>query len=425
MKILVLNAGSSSQKCALYEVRESPPIDPPEPLWQGHIDWSAGFHVAKFLARNAAGGKVEERCQVESRAAAVHHTLASLWNGPAAVIAGSSEVEMVGHRVVHGGQEFCSASRIFPAIRASIMRLGTFAPLHNAAALEGMQVIDEIFGDVPQVAVFDTAFHAGLPAAAATYAGPYDWLARGIRRYGFHGISHQYCSQRAAHMMGCEPDALNAITCHLGNGCSLAAVRAGQSIDTTMGFTPLDGLVMGTRSGSVDPGILIHLMREENYTAERLDKMLNSESGLLGLSGLSNDMREILSAMGAGNARAQLAFDVFVHRLRALIGAMIAALGASQSGKLTLDVIVFTAGIGENSPEVRAATCAPFEFVGLRLDAEKNARSMPDCDISAAGSRVTILVIRAQEEWAIARECWELGTGDKNSGARRSTSEEK
>jgi acetate kinase len=208
---------------------------------------------------------------------------------------------------------------------------------------------------------------------------------------------------------------LNAITCHLGNGCSLAAICDGKSIDTTMGFTPLDGLVMGTRSGSVDPGILIHLLREENCTADRLDKMLNKESGLLGLSGISNDMRQILEAMRGGNARAQLAFDTFVHRLRAMMGSMIATLGGNcprsenRRPRPPLDAIVFTAGIGENSPEVRAAACASFEFMGVRMDDTKNARCQADCDIAAADSLVRVLVIGAQEEWAIAKECWRLG----------------
>jgi acetate kinase len=251
------------------------------------------------------------------------------------------------------------------------------------------------------VAVFDIGFHSELPEAAAIYPGPYSWAERGIRKFGFHGINHQYCTGRAARLLGRELRDLKLISCHLGNGCSLAAIRGGKSIDTTMGFTPLDGVMMGTRSGSVDPGILTYLMREEKADGKSLDEMLNSQSGLLGISGVSADMREVVAAMKTGNARAQLAFDMFVHRLRAAMGAMLAALDGA-------DAIIFTAGIGENSAEVRSATCAHFLFVGVQLDAEKNAAGHPDRDIATPQSAIRVLIIQAQEDWAIARECWNL-----------------
>src|SRR6202035_5078507 len=257
------------------------------------------------------------------------------------------------------------------------------------AELEGIKSIEKRIGTVLQVAVFDTGFHSRLPEPAAVYPGPYEWLAQGIRRFGFHGINHQYCAQRTAQLRGKDLSSLKLVTCHLGNGCSLAAIQHGKSIDTTMGFTPLDGLMMGTRSGSVDPGILTYLMRAQNLTGETLDDLLNKKSGLLGISGISGDMRQIVSAMNQGNHRAELAFDIFVHRLQAGIGSMVAALGG-------LDALVFTAGIGENSPEVRWAACANFNFLGLQLDPAKNASPHPDREISAPSSSVRVLVVQAQ-----------------------------
>jgi acetate kinase len=283
--------------------------------------------------------------------------------------------------------------------------MSAFAPLHNRAELEGIDIIEKRFGKVSQVAVFDTGFHRRLPEPAAVYPGPYEWFAQGIRRYGFHGINHQYCAERTAHLLGKDLRSLKLVTCHLGNGCSLAAIRDGRSVDTSMGFTPLDGLMMGTRSGSVDPGILTYLMRQGQFTGEQIDDLLNTKSGLLGISGVSSDMRQIVAAMKDGHLRAKLAFDIFVHRLQAGIGAMIAVLSG-------IDALVFTAGIGENSTEVRAAACANFAFLGLKLDPAKNAQSSTDQDISLPDSAVRVLIVRAQEDWAIARDCWRsLSTG--------------
>jgi len=279
--------------------------------------------------------------------------------------------------------------------------MAAFAPLHNRVELEGIDLIEKHFGAVPQIAVFDTGFHSRLPEAAAVYPGPYEWFAQGIRRYGFHGINHQYCAERTAQMLQKHLSELKLVNCHLGNGCSLAAIQNGRSIDTTMGFTPLEGLMMGTRSGSIDPGILTYLLREQHLTGQELDELLNTKSGLLGVSGISGDMRKIVSAIKEGNARAKLAFDIFVHRLQEGIGAMIAALGG-------INALVFTAGIGENSPEVREAACANFRFIGLAIDPMKNASPHLDQDISDPGSTVRVLVVRAQEDWAIAKECWKL-----------------
>jgi acetate kinase len=239
-----------------------------------------------------------------------------------------------------------------------------------------------------------------MPLPAVVYPVPYEWFEQGIRRYGFHGISHQYCAHRAAQLLGKDLAALRLVTCHLGNGCSLAAIRDGHSIDTTMGFTPMEGLMMGSRSGSVDPGILLYLQQQKGYPVAQLDSILNKASGLKGIAG-SADMRGILHAMQEGNAQARLAFDMFVHRLRYYIGAMLATLGG-------LDALVFAGGIGENSADVRAAACASFAFLGLELDLQKNAQSPADQFISAADSAVPVLIVSTQEDWAIAQECWKL-----------------
>jgi acetate kinase len=308
---------------------------------------------------------------------------------------------VVGHRVVHGGAEYEEPVLITPLVKAAVARLARFAPLHNRAASDAIELVEQRLGPVPQVAVFDTAFHRHLPLAAAVYPGPYEWLMQGIRRFGFHGINHEYCSRRAAALLGRDAHSLRLVICHLGNGCSLAAVKDGESVDTTMGFTPLDGLMMGTRPGSLDPGILTYLTRDSQLTPEQLDLVLNTQSGLLGISGISADMREILAARAAGHARATLAFDIYVHRLRAGIGAMVAALGG-------LDALVFTAGVGEHATEVRAAACEGLRYLGVQLDQEKNSRSPHDQDVAGADSRVRVLIVRAEEDWMIARACWKL-----------------
>jgi acetate kinase len=399
MKILVLNSGSSSQKSCLYDIGDTLPEHPPAPVWEGKIEWD-GNH-ADIQVRNSQGAHLKDRVQVASRSDAIDQLLDTLWKGRLRVLSAPSEIDVVGHRVVHGGKELDKATAITPEVKATIAQVSAFAPLHNRAELEGIEIIEKRIGTVLQVAVFDTGFHSRLPEPAAVYPGPYEWLAQGIRRYGFHGINHQYCAERTAQLLGKDLRSLKLVTCHLGNGCSLAAIRDGQSVDTTMGFTPLEGLMMGTRSGSVDPGILTYLMRRGQLTGEQLDDLLNTKSGLLGISGISGDMRQIVAAMKDGHTRAKLAFDLFVHRLQAGIGAMIAVLGG-------IDALVLTAGIGENSPEVRAAACANFGFLGLKLDPAKNARLSADQDISLSDSAVRVLVVRAQEDWAIAQDCWRL-----------------
>jgi acetate kinase len=308
---------------------------------------------------------------------------------------------VVGHRIVHGGPAFEDPVLITAEVKSAIAAVSAIAPLHNRAELEGVDIIDKLLGAVRQVAVFDTGFHKKMPLPAAVYPGPYEWIAAGIRRYGFHGINHKYCARRAAQLLRRDPHSFRLVTCHLGNGCSLAAIRDGRSVDTTMGFTPLEGLMMGTRSGSVDPGILTYLMRQSRVTGEELDEVLNQHSGLLGISGLSGDMREVLAAAKNGHERAALALDIYIHRLRAGIGAMTAVQGG-------IDALVFTAGVGENSPEVRAGACQSLEHVGVKLDLKKNSASPADQDISDPGSQVRVMLIRAGEDWEIARDCWQL-----------------
>jgi len=399
MKILVLNSGSSSQKSALYEIGDNLPSDPPSPLWEGKIEWNGDD--ARFRLRTSAGALHDGAIKVSSRAEAVEHLLSTLWNGNTRAVGSAAEIEVVGHRVVHGGPNYDEPTRLTAEVKAEIAKVSVFAPLHNRAELEGMAIVEKLLGAVPQVAVFDTGFHRTLPPYAFVYPGPYRWLEEGIRRYGFHGINHQYCAERAAQLLRRDPSSLKVVTCHLGNGCSLAAIRAGKSVDTTMGFTPLEGLMMGTRSGSVDPGILTYLMRQHQLEPQWIDDLLNKESGLLGISGVSGDMREIVSLMKRGHSRAELAFDIFVHRLVAGIGSMVAVLRG-------MDALVFTAGIGENSPEVREAVCQSLTFLGLNLDVDANSNVSPDADIAGSTSAIRVLVIRAQEDWAIAKECARL-----------------
>lgn len=362
MRVLVLNAGSSSLKACIFD-------GGPAPVWTRRLEWK---------------GQPPEN---------IFDSL------------GVSSVDAAGHRVVHGGKKYRESAIVTPELKRAIASMAEYAPAHNCLELHGIEAIERILGPkVPQVAVFDTAFHATLPPAAYVYPGPYEWVDRGLRRYGFHGISHQYCSRRAAEILGRDA---RLVICHLGSGCSLAAVRDGMSVDTTMGFTPLDGLMMGTRPGSLDPGIFVHGLKHFGWAAEQLDDVLNHKSGLKGISGLSGDMREIEKAMAAGHERAQLAFDIYIHRLKAAIAAMAASLGG-------MDALVFTAGVGENSSRVRAAACDGLAFLGVKLDQTDNEPSLVDQDISAPDSIVRVLVIHTQEEWEIARECVRvMGSGEQ------------
>ncbi|MEM9137123.1 MAG: acetate kinase [Cyanobacteria bacterium P01_F01_bin.42] len=378
MHILVLNGGSSSHKLSLYRIDDDSSPSDLEPLWKHHIDWSPPFSPEVLT-----------------------ETITSLWSGDSPVLKQAGDIDAVGHRVVHGGEHYRSSVLVTPEVKAAIADLIPLAPIHNPINLKGIELTEALLGHAVQVAVFDTAFHHQMPEAAALYPGPYSWKQAGIRRYGFHGISHQYCTERAVQLLQSDPADLKLIICHLGNGASLSAVNAGRSINTTMGFTPLDGLMMGTRSGSVDPSILIHLMRQ-GYSADRLDHMLNQESGLMGVSGVSHDLREIEAAIADGNERAKLALEMYIHRLQSCLGEMLMSLGG-------LDGLIFTAGVGEHSAMIRARVCDSLAFLGVALDPSLNENVSADQDIATNDSTVRVLVIQTQEDLAIAQQVYHLG----------------
>ncbi|HLI71013.1 MAG TPA: acetate/propionate family kinase, partial [Ktedonobacteraceae bacterium] len=288
MKILVLNAGSSSQKIRLYDLAEdsSPPETPPPALWAADADWTG--KAGKVTVTLTCGGEISTSEQPRGkRVEILRSLLQALWQGDKTAVKRPGDITVIGHRVVHGGAKYRESVWVTREVQNDLRQLVPFAPLHEPANLEGIQVIESLFGNVPQVAVFDTAYHSHMPLVAQVYPGPYAWFEQGIRRYGFHGISHQYCARRSAEILGRELTSLRIVTCHLGNGSSLAATLEGRSIDTTMGFTPLEGLMMGTRSGSLDPAILLYLQREQGATPEALEDILNHQSGLKGISGIS------------------------------------------------------------------------------------------------------------------------------------------
>jgi len=369
------------------------PDAPPSPVWEAHADG------ADLKVWTEAGARLETTLPSASPAEALPQLLGTLWQGPTRVVSSPDEIAMIGHRVVHGGRTYQKSTRITPEVERVIGELTALAPAHNPAALAGIRVAKALFGETPQVAVFDTAFHATLPDAAAIYPGPYRWAEEGIQRYGFHGISHAYAAERAAQLLKKPLTSLRLVTCHLGNGCSLAAVRDGKSVDTTMGFTPLEGLMMGTRSGTLDPGLLLYLLRDGGHTPDELDQLLNKEAGLKGLSGVSSDLRDVSAAAAEGNAQAALALSVYLHRIRFYLGAMLGSLGG-------LDALVFTGGVGEHSAMIRREVCAAFTFLGVRLETAKNDASPVDTDVAAADAAVRVLVVHAQENWAIAQSCF-------------------
>lgn len=356
MAILVFNSGSSTVKYALFEPRDLSEL---------------------------ASGKLETNDWSE----AIRDAMRTL---------GDRRVEAIGHRVVHGGTYFRQPVLIDEDVKHKIAELSEFAPLHNPPALAGIDAADSAFPGVPQVAVFDTAFFSALPPGQHVYPVPWSWYEDwGVRRFGFHGISHQYCAARAAELLG-RPD-LRVVVLHLGNGCSGAAIRAGAPAATTMGFTPIEGLMMGTRSGSIDPGILLYVQRRHKVGLEDLDRVLNHGSGLLGVSGISSDFRSVEAAAAEGNERARLAIEIFAERARSSIGSLAAAIGG-------LDVLVFTGGIGEGSAALRANVCQGLEFLGIRFHKEKNVSCIPDDRISEPDSPACALVLRTREELIIARE---------------------
>lgn len=377
MNIVVVNSGSSSLKTSMFKTKNG--CVPQQTAWdhEQDLDW-----------------QTEKAGEIDSK---IELTLAEIWSGTNPTLSSPEEVDFVGHRIVHGGSLYSSPVELTPAVVKNLEQLNEFAPLHNPINLKALHSVLKILPRAKHIAVFDTAFHSTLPEQAAVYPGPYAWYRDlKIKKYGFHGISHKYCSEKAASILGRKN--LRLVSCHLGGGCSLAAVLDGISVETTMGFTPLDGLMMRSRSGAVDPGILIYLLKNHKYSVEDLDRVLNKESGMKGIFEKSADLRDIVKALGEGDGRAKLTFDMFTHRLAAGVAAMVPALGG-------IDTLLFTGGIGENSAQVRTAVCEKLAFFNLHLDASLNQEHPVDVDIAAENSAVRILVIKAREDWQIASEC--------------------
>jgi len=389
MKILVLNSGSSSVKYQMFDAEKQ------FLLAKGIVD-RIGMAGAMLTHKPHDRDEVRLSGEILDHTAAIEYVLGILLSKNHGVIKDKKEIAAVGHRVVHGGEAFSDSVLITAEVIKEIARCMDFAPLHNPSNLKGIRAIQELLPDVPQVSVFDTAFHQSMPDFAYIYGLPYVLYQRhGIRRYGFHGTSHLYVSDRAALMLKKPKDQLKIVTCHLGNGCSITAIKQGKSIDTSMGFTPLEGLLMGTRSGDLDPAVVLHIMNKEELSMHEANTMLNKHSGIQGLSGVSSDMREI-EKYYESNDRARLAHQVFCYRLKKYIGAYAAAMGG-------LDVLVFTGGIGENSVIVRRDSIRSMEFYGIEIDEAKNqAAEKGERDISTAKSRVRVLVIPTNEELVIA-----------------------
>lgn len=390
MKILVINAGSSSLKYQLID------MDSKEVMAKGLCE-RIGLD-GSLLNHTVNGNKLQIPTEMKNHAQAIKAVIAALLDKEHGVISDMSEISAVGHRVVHGGEKFSQSVVITEAVKKALEECIDLAPLHNPPNLTGINACEEAMPGVPQVAVFDTAFHQTMPAESYLYAIPYKYYEKHkIRRYGFHGTSHKYVAGRAAAMLGKNIEDLKIITCHLGNGSSITAVNGGKSMDTTMGFTPLAGLLMGTRCGDIDPAIVTFLMEKERLSASEMDTVMNKQSGIFGLSGVSSDFRDVEKAAAEGNKVAQIGLNMFDYQVKKTIGAYAAAMGG-------VDAIVFTAGVGENNKVLRANVAKGLAFMGVAIDDEKNAVRGEEIDISAPNATVRTLVIPTNEELAIAME---------------------
>lgn len=394
MKILVINAGSSSIKFQLFEM-------------------PGGTIAAKGMVERIGGGEAQLNYSVngdalcrpvraENHQQAMQVILEILTDSEVGAVRQAQEIRAVGHRVVHGGEEFTGSVKIDAAVLQSIERFADLAPLHNPPNLTGIRAAVQALPEAVQVACFDTAFHATIPPTAYLYGLPYEiYETYRVRRYGFHGTSHRYVARRAAELMGRDKYGVNLITCHLGNGCSITAVKNGRSVDTSMGLTPLEGVIMGTRCGDLDPAIVFYLA-EKGYTMAQLNELFNKKSGLLGISGVSNDMRNLTEQASRGHPRAQLAIEIFCYRIKKYIGAYTAVLG-------TLDGVIFTGGIGENNASIRERILSDLPQLGIEIDAARNQAAQPkERLISTDGSRVKVYVIPTNEEAAIAADTYRL-----------------
>ncbi|WP_298778343.1 acetate kinase [uncultured Fretibacterium sp.] len=391
MKILVINCGSSSLKYQLFD------MDHESVLAKGLVE-RIGIDGSQIKHMKTGLEMLVQQTPIPNHKVAIQLVLDTLQRGRHGVLTSLDELSAVGHRVVHGGEDFASSVKIDAKVLEAVKRCVPLAPLHNPANIMGIEAVLEVLPNVPQVGVFDTAFHQTMPQHAFMYGVPYGYYEKyKVRRYGFHGTSHYFVSRRAAEMLGQPIEKLKIITCHLGNGSSITAVDGGKSVDTSMGFTPLAGVLMGTRSGDVDPALLPFIAKTEKMGMDEIDMLLNKKSGLLGISGTSSDLRDVEDAALKGDKRAQLAVNMLNYDIKKFVGAYAAAMGG-------VDVLVFTAGVGENSIPTRAAVCEGLEFLGIKIDPEKNAVRGKEADISAADSRVRVLVIPTNEELMIARD---------------------
>ncbi len=394
MKILIVNAGSSSLKYQLID------MDREETMAKGLVE-RIGIPGSR-LKQTVKDQKFIVELPMKDHVDASAQMMKALTDQVHGVVKSMDEIGAIGHRVVHGGEHFTASSLIDDDCLRAIEENSSFAPLHNPANLMGIKACRMVMPNTPMVAVFDTSFHQTMPPKAYLYGLPYEYYTRlKVRRYGFHGTSHRYVSQRAADFLGKKLEDLKIITCHLGNGSSMCAVDQGKSVDTSMGMTPLEGVLMGTRSGNVDPASLQFIMKHENFDIDRMMDILNKKSGLQGVSGLSSDMRDVEDAAAEGNKQAEIALDILFYGIKKYIGSYAAVMGG-------VDVVVFTAGIGENSPELREGVLQNLDFMGIALDPEKNKVRGKEKDISMDGSKVRILVIPTNEELVIARDTLEL-----------------
>jgi acetate kinase len=395
MKILVINCGSSSLKYQLINMENE------ESLAQGLVE-RIGIEGSILTQKVPGKDKYIIQQPMKDHTDAIKLVLGALIDATHGVINSMDEIAAVGHRVVHGGEKYATSVVITDEVMTSLEECVKLAPLHNPANIIGINACKSLMPSTPMVAVFDTAFHQTMPQEAYMYALPYElYKKHGIRKYGFHGTSHKFVSTTCAEMMGKDIKDLKIITCHLGNGASLSAVKNGISVETSMGFTPLEGIAMGTRCGNIDPAIVTFLMKEENMSVDAVNDLMNKKSGVLGLSGVSSDFRDIENAVKEGNERAALALEVYNYKVRQMIGAYAASMGG-------VDAVVFTAGLGENAPDTRLEICKGLEFLGIKVDAEKNNVRGKAVDVSAADATVKVFVIPTNEELVIARDTQEL-----------------
>lgn len=391
MNIFVLNCGSSSLKYQLINMKNEKVIA------KGLVE-KIGEDISCLIYENEADNEIEIEEKISDHNQAIEMVLEILQHKEYGVLENMNEINIVGHRVVHGGEKFSGSVLINEEVINALKENIKLAPLHNPANIMGIEVSRNLMPNTPDVGVFDTAFHQSMPEKSYLYAVPYQWYKEnGVRRYGFHGTSHKYVSERGAESLDKDYSDLKIISCHLGNGASVTAIDKGKVIDTSMGLTPLEGLVMGTRSGDLDAGIIPYIMKERNMSIDKIDQALNSKSGVLGISGISNDFRDIGEEADSGNKRAQLAIDIFCRRVKKYIGAYAALLGR-------VDLLIFTAGIGENAVDIRQKIISNMEYLGIKIDKEKNNCRGKEVKISSENSKVDVYVIPTNEELVIARE---------------------